>query len=546
MNTAEVLCITSKIAESTDDTEIRNVAEWLAESLENREHKPTLGLISFNTNHGKRFEFAEQFAGIEIPESMKNLAEGEPACFILDYNPTAGIMNEDNPEHIYILGLPAEFLKKKRIFLCDEVRSGEQWLYLSEELDSLCLVTNAAMAIHQQEREWLNNEAKHLFDPKELSVLISGMERLNNEFEKEGVRVSVADWLSRMNLRVDRFENAADAWAKMNWDLESPMLVKRHDSRTAMNGLSAILRRCNELLKTSFVDEESIRSAIKQLSAQKRTMVTCGKFASEIVLGNAITDLKIQAMQSIRNYSERMKAVVAEKIRNSSFEELDGLNVRITAYVEKAWDHYNSVLTERMNPEMEKICAKLSEQIDSDAGKLIESLDEPARDAITKALGLDGVTFSSFDRHTADFRTGSVSEITDRLRRETRNMVLLSIPLLIFVGPLAGIANIFIAKGLEKARMKSELDSMREEFVSKANRYLDDVTEEYSKLAEARFDEIVREETEKVMAAYSGLTEEIMKKLESCLQQQSEKAELKAFLEEQISTVLPELTAKIA
>ena len=81
----DIIKIFDEIADKTQDTTIEGIAEWVHTSSE-REHKPTLALVSFNFNHTERLNMIKKHSEIEIPEEIKEMIDGKPACLMFDYS----------------------------------------------------------------------------------------------------------------------------------------------------------------------------------------------------------------------------------------------------------------------------------------------------------------------------------------------------------------------------------------------------------------------------------------------------------------------------
>ena len=93
------------MADRTRDSHINALAGWLHKALE-REHKPTMALVSFNMNHAERFAMLKEYAGLTVPKELAERVAGEPACLIFDYA-AKPVVREEGAGGITVCGLPS-------------------------------------------------------------------------------------------------------------------------------------------------------------------------------------------------------------------------------------------------------------------------------------------------------------------------------------------------------------------------------------------------------------------------------------------------------
>lgn len=93
----------------------------------------------------------------EIPEEMKETIDGKPACLMFDYSEAPCFSGDEQIiDNRIMFGLPSQLLKNYRIVICDGIKSKREWLELSSEVDIICLVVNATMAMNQMETDVSN------------------------------------------------------------------------------------------------------------------------------------------------------------------------------------------------------------------------------------------------------------------------------------------------------------------------------------------------------------------------------------------------------
>lgn len=538
-----------EIAEKTQDDNIDSIAVWARESVE-KEHKPTIALVSFNLNHTERFHMVRQFFNIDMPKEIIQVIDGEPVCLILDYNETAALLNDhiSGVRHI-LFGMPVEILKNYRIAICDEIQLGSEWFELSNEIDMACLVINATMAMNQMERTWLKECAASFFEENELALMITRMEQLNEDEDTDTVYKVIKDSLERIGVSLKIFKNVKESLEWMIYTINNTSIQEKHDKRVVRNAVNVMDRRLKYLVDSVVIDSATIQSSIEQLKKQQKNLELAGQLAAESIFYNDMSNLKIRLCDGIRDYSQQMAASIRKKVENSPLDQLETMDDKINGYVSGSWEYYIKSMSEKTDVEMEAIVQKLTKQMETDAGVLISELDESARRTVYNALGLTSSQMEEESSTLIDpflimkgrnmLTEINIGTITDQLRRETRNMMLLSIPLL-FVNPLISLGNIFVAKAYGKIKTESELEGIRSEMITQIEGICFDNAESMVHQVELSFNEEIRTGSIDIKSAYNSIIHRIETSLNELSNSQAEKIALKDYLNNQIVVVFPE------
>ncbi len=541
-----------EIAEKTQDVKADRISNWVHMSLE-KEHKPAMALVSFNLNHADRLNMIRQFFGIEIPKEVVHMIEGEPVCLILDYSETPVFLNENGiAGNKIIFGIPSEPLRNYRIAICDEIHSRDMWLELSDEIDALCLLVNATMAMSQMERSWIKECAVPFFSGDALIIAVTKMNLLNEDEDVQAVRRVVADSLNRLNVSPKTFENDKEALELLTDLVKKEYVQDNHDRRVIKNGLNVMESCLRYWIDSVVIDTAAIQSTMEQLKKQEKTLELAGQLASGSILVNELNRLKLQMCDGIRDYGRQMADNIKKKIEDSPLVQLETMTDKINAYISGSWDYYMKSMSVKADEEVEAIAQKLTKQMEADAGKMVSDLDESARRTIYSALGLISETVEyvslidplSIVKNRNMLSESSTEAITDQLRRETRNMMLLSIPLF-FVNPLISIGNIFASKAYEKYKLDNALTDIRSEMAKQAEQSCFDNTESILRQVEISFEDEIRTGSINIKSAYNGLIHQIEDSLAGLEKSQEEKIALKDYLNNQINVVFPNILANL-
>lgn len=548
----DILKTFDEIVEKAQDIKSEAISAWAHLSLE-KEHKPTMALVSFDLNHKERFNIINCFLGIEIPEEVVQMIDGDSACLILDYSETPVLLNEEKAvRNRFIFGAPYEPLKNYRVAVCDEVQSKAEWLELTGEIDIACLMVNATMAMNQMERFWMKECAAPYFSEDEIVVFITKMKQLNDEEDVQAVRKVVIDSLKRLNVSPNIFESDRDSIEWMVRFLGDKDIQDKHDKRIVKNGLIAMDAQLRFLIDSVIIDEATVESAMDQLKKQQKNLELAGKLASESILSNALNKIKLQLCDGIRDYGQQMAVNIKKKIEDSPLDQLETIGDRINGYVSGSWDYYIKSMSAKVDSEIEAITRKLTKQIEVDAGNMISELDESARRTIYSAFGLTSEMTESIvliDQHLFIKNRNTLTEIsvgtvTDQLRKETRNMMLLSIPLY-FVNPLVSLGNIFVANIYGKTLAANELKKIRSEMARQIENACYENAEAMVLQVELSFDDEIRTGSINIKSAYNNLIQQIKDSLDELNKAQKEKADLKDYLKNEVEIVFPDILANL-
>lgn len=543
-----------EISAKTQDDRVDSIAAWTRASIEEI-HKPTIALVSFNLNHIERFRVIKQFFGVEIPEEIVAMTDWEPICMILDYNESPALLNNGrNAGRQIWFGLPYESLKELRIAICDEVSLWSEWLELSNEIDMACLVINATMAMNQMERNWLQECGISFFEESELVLAITRMEQLNDNDDIQAVHKVVADSLKRIGASIKVFEKMEEALKWMTSLVQREDIQEKHDRRVVKNGIKGMTSQLKKLLDRVMIDSATIQSTADQLNRQQKDLESAGQFVVESILSNALNRLKIQLCDGIRDYGRQMAANIKKKIADVPLDQLETMDDKINRYISGSWEYYIKSMSVKAEAEMEVIAQKLAKQLETDVGMLISGLDESARRTVYRALGLipDQMKTAGLTLvhpltiiHDQNALTEvSVGTITDQLRKEIRNMMLISIPLF-FVNPLLSVGSILVSGAYGKIKTNRELKDILSEMAEQTERACFHNAESIVHRVEENFNDEIQAGSIHIQSVYRNLIQQIENRLIELNNSQEAKIALQGYLNDQITVVFPDFRANL-
>lgn len=536
----DIIKIFDEIADKTQDTTIEGIAEWVHTSSE-REHKPTLALVSFNFNHTERLNMIKKHFEIEIPEEIKEMIDGKPACLMFDYSEAPCFSGDEQIiDNRIMFGLPSQLLKNYRVVICDGIKSKREWLELSSEIDIICLVVNATMAMNQMERQWLKECAIPLFLEDEIIIQLTNLNLLNEEGDILEVREAVTNAMDQMQVAPRIFEEDSKLMEWMIHFLENDQILERNRKRTVKNAMTAITEQMKAYAESVSVDSETVQTTISQLKKQQKSLELAGKLASESILENAFNKLKSQLCDSIRDYNEQMFEKIKEIIEKTPLDQLENVYEKVDGYISGAWDYYIKVTSEKTNADMKVIEDQLMKQMETDVSNMITELDEAAQRTIYNALGLGDEFMSTLCQFVFYSDKIMLGSITKQIQKETRNMMLLSIPLF-FVNPLVSVGNLFIANAYGKHKINNQLKDAKQDMIKHIEFCCNHNIEKMIYQVELDLDDQMRAGAIKIMSSYNELIHKLEDKVLELEKEQKERIQLKDYLKEKVEVSFPDL-----
>ena len=534
-----------RIAEQSKDETLKTICGWMQDCM-NGEYIPTLGLVTFNANRDNGLELLKNQMGLELPKVFAEVLNRHPRQIALAYSSVPAIFDVEGDDESVALGLPCDGLKQQEVLVFDELSDADDWLAISGEVDCLCLVVNATMAMSQSERDWLNNCAKSMFSGDEVLVTLTHMDRLNDDAERQAVCQIVTSALTRIGFDATFIEDSVEAISAARSRACDAGTRDRRQRRIMKNGMNAMCKRLDAIYDDEAVEGMAVDKLMTQLEKKRQVLSISGEAAAETVLYNAIQPLSVMAIQSARDYGNGMALCIRQQAEKCNSEQaLEAMPDKISAYIENSWKCFLANVSDKMNGEMDRIAQMLARRMDVDAGVLLQDLDESSMDLLRRAFyqDIDGGALVTLDKPASVYRRGDrVYVQVDDVRRETRNMMMLSVPLLMFGSPVLAVGNIVLSKVIGDYRSKGNIPKACQALADQANNLCADTTENVINGINQEFAKLLEQAQGGVRKAYGELIDCVAKKLEELKRQQIEREALKLDLHRQMQAALEDMS----
>ena len=404
----------------------------------------------------------------------------------------------------------------------------------------MCLVVNATMAMTRTEREWIKSCAGRWFPGVHLAVLVTHLDTLHSEEDCNKVRNMIADVLQQNGFQTKVFGDGDEALKYLDTTLTELDVQKQRECRVTRNAVVCLQEEIHILSEDSVTNMSVIRHAAEQLRHQRNSLELAGRVVAESVLYNAITTMKDKTSKNIYAYGGKMVDNVRQQVEQMPADELEYLEVKIHSYMSGAWSYFISSLNNEVEQEMGSLYQTILDHIEHDAGEMFSELNEQDRIAIYAALGLDQKDYTQRSRM---FIGGNFGSTVDRLRKETRNLMLLSVPLL-FVNPILSVGNLAAAKLIGTFREYNQREEYRKQMMTQIESMCLNQARDFDQRIRAAFDGALYDGMENVKKAYGSLTAKLLESLSELEQRQASQTQLRAWLTIQADRVLPDLLQK--
>lgn len=421
-----------------------------------------------------------------------------PECKI-----SADSLNEQKPG-VLIITVPATVLSGKTIVLLSAGTNENACTKEVAASERLFLLTSAAMAMTQPQKEWVSGFVKDNYDFERFSVCINGVDKLIDESQETLVLDYVQSYLDRFGgtvsvLSEDKIQGTiAEADISMLADRSKKQLI--HNLIHEIEGiLNYELDGC-DIKKEDYI---RVASEVEKYSGQ---LLSAGEISAKNVLGNEIKAI----IDAVSNSAEEYNDAMFESIRRTilSAKDIEEVESRISPYMEKSWDYFARQTSVQISKDFDIINSKLAQRMEEDVEDMVKQLDLQAQAMLERFVNnSDSVYLPHVEYDPAS------DEALKAVSRNARNMMILSIPLL-FVSPTLSVVALLGGGIYSSLGKKQEGAKYRNELV----KHVDKACTQAKKAAIQSFTDTLNNEYDRmeqlVIQGYRNLIDMIQEELE--------------------------------
>ena len=364
--------------------------------------------------------------------------------------------------------------------------------------DKLLLVTNATMAMTQEERDFLTNVRKAIFNDEPITISLCNKLSLNTQADIDDLCVNITKLITRYGENTNFIDDFSNALCNQFESINDEQLRTEREKRiltTCFNTLEAYIKSQLELAE---VDIDRLNEAIKKIEAERKNIEFSGKLVLNSTIENMYGEMKNKIISAADRYSDDAYESIRERLTVSKTIEKDINN--IAPYLRTVWANFEREIGTHMASEQEQIASILEQQIFSDCKKMVDILE----------VGSFGETINiSTASLLSDISFGDMDESKAKKNKMISKGMLIASIALAFVNPLWGLAGVAGTSVFTLSNDKN-LDEAKAAVLSALFNECNSIKRDVESQIEAAIERAKKESCDNVWKVYSKVLDNLM------------------------------------
>ncbi len=354
-----------------------------------------------------------------------------------------------------------------------------------ENMDGIILVTNATMALPQEEKDWLRNVFRSFWYGERAIVSFYSRNLVNTKEDYEALSKNVNTMLQVIDSRIGFCEDLSSIFDTAGKALWEDVTEEKHKNMVIKNCLRGMQERASELLKASKVDTEKLKAAMDKLERERKDIELSGRILLESTLENMYADLKNQIIEAADQYNEDAYNSIRNRIETTKKVEQDVDS--IPTYLKAVWGNFENEVKVKFALEQDRISADLEHQMETICNRLLHMLDLEEGSELMQQLSME-VGFTAYTMDANDAPRASREKLI------SKGLMIASIALA-FVNPVWGLAAFVTTRFFKRSRdnnsedlrrkvldeLYGECSSIKEKVVEQIAAVIDDAKKNFAK-----------------------------------------------------------------
>lgn len=297
--------------------------------------------------------------------------------------------------------------------------------------DKILLVTNATMAMTQEEKDFLANARKSFSNGEPITISLCNKQLLNTQEDFDDLCANVTKLIAQYGESTKLIDDFHNALCNQFGSIDGEQLKIKREKRILFACLNTLEAYINSQLELAEVDIDKLNEAVKKIEKERKSIEFSGKLVLNSTIENMYGEMKNKILSAADRYSDDACASIRARLAVSKTIEKDINN--IAPYLKSVWANFEREIGKHMASEQEQIASVLEQQISSDCKKIVDILE-------VNSFG-DTINISTTSL-LSDISFGDVDESKAKKNTMiTKGMLVTSIALA-FVNPLWGLAAI--------------------------------------------------------------------------------------------------------
>lgn len=364
--------------------------------------------------------------------------------------------------------------------------------------DKLLLVTNATMAMTQEEKDFLTNARESIFNNEPITISLCNKLLLNTQEDIDNLCANVTKLITRYGENTNFIDDFSNALCSQFENINDEQLETKREKRILTVCFHALEVYIKSQLELAKVDIDRLNETIKKIEAERKNIEFSGKLVLNSTIENMYGEMKNKIISAADRYSDDAYESIRARLTVSKTIEKDINN--IAPYLKTVWENFERQIGKHMVSEQEQIASVLEQQIFSDCKKMVNILEVSSFGEtinISTASLLSDISFGDMDESNAK-----------KNKMISKGMLIASIALA-FVNPLWGLAGVAGTSVFTLSNNKN-LDEVKAKILfvlpNECNRIKRDVESQI----EAAIEKAKKESCDNVWKVYSEVLDNLM------------------------------------
>lgn len=294
---------------------------------------------------------------------------------------------------------------------------------------AICLISNATMALTQDEREWLQGVGLRNRSGSQAVISLYNRSAVNTQDDWNSLIQDLSARAKNIRTDIEICPSIDGAITALIAASKTEVAEKDWKRMQALNVLDGVEDRIHMLLQASGTDLDALQKASDDMQRERKRVELSGRMICEGTVENMYTQLKAQISDAIDQYNSDAYDSIRKRIETTKNVKQDVQSIQ--PYLQAVWGNFEHEIGSKLAAEQEAITTELQQQIEQDGIRLVEML------RIGRAIPYSGA-ISSAGTSIAD-ATGSKEGKEKQEKMIARGMLIASFALA-FVQPVLGLS----------------------------------------------------------------------------------------------------------
>lgn len=364
--------------------------------------------------------------------------------------------------------------------------------------DKLLLVTNATMAMTQEEKEWLATLRESIFCDESVMVSLCNKLSLNTQDDVDDLCVNVAKLIARYGENTTFVDDFGSALCNLVENINDEQLKTQREKRILTACFNVLEVYINSQLELAEVDIDKLNEAIKKIEAERKNIEFSGKLVLNSTIENMYGEMKNKIISAADRYGDDAYESIRARLTVSDTIEKDINN--IAPYLKKIWVNFEREIGKHMASEQEQIAGVLEQQISSDCKRIVDILEGSSFNETIYISTVDILSEISF---------GDIDESKAKKNKMLSKGMLIASIALAFVNPLWGLAGVAGTSAFTLSNNKN-LDETKTKVLSALPNECNSIKHGVESQIESAIEKAKKDSCDNVWKVYSEVLDSLM------------------------------------